>query len=326
MHHPEHCMPHVVVTYHYIRPSNSDGVTGITPGEFAEQIRLIRRTHRIVTVEEYVQSYKREENLALLTFDDAVRDQYEYAARVMADLGVPGIFFAPMRPFATLEEVATFDGSAGRQPIVASDPRWCTQHLLHALAQELGWAEFERRVDAKLDVLVGGPCEIDTDRMNRLYHYEVPGKRRLKYIFAFALPHDRATQVLHGINAGVGLRSSDWFCNVDQLNALQAAGHAIGGHGFDHVAYTTLAPARQFADMQMAHEVMTRRFGAQNRALAYPFGQHDTETVAIAARLGYTHQFDTKARIDAKFLNARLLESAQTTSPKHDMHPIGGRA
>lgn len=322
-------MSHLVVTYHYVRPTNSDGVTGITPGEFAEQIRLIRRSHRIVTVEEYVHSHALESNLALLTFDDAVRDQYVYAAPVMADLGVPCVLFAPMRPFSAPEEVGMYDRTAGRRPLdgaSGTDPRWCTQHLLHALAEELGWSEFERRVDEQIRELGAGEIDIDTERMNRLYHYEVSMKRRMKYIFAFALPHDRATEVLHSVNAGVGLSAGDWFCTHDQLNELQSAGHALGGHGFDHIAYTTLSPMRQAADMHMAMAVMSRRFGAMNRAMAYPFGQHDAATDAIATQLGYTHQFDTKSRIDAKFLRTHLDAPAMRPEPKQSKQPIGGLA
>lgn len=322
-------MSHVVVTYHYVRPSNSDGVTGITPAELAAQIRLIQRSHRIVTVEEFIHSHNDESNLALLTYDDAVRDQYEFAAPVMADLGVACVLFAPMRPYATPDEIQTFDRSAGRttQPAATrSDARWCTQHLLHALAQELGWAEFERRVNAQLQEVGCGDISIDSERMNRLYHYEVPAKRRLKFIFAFALPHDRATEVLHRVNADVGLVASDWFCTRRQLHELQSAGHALGAHGFDHVAYTTLTPMRQAADMHMALAVMTREFGSMSRAMAYPFGQADGSTVAIAAQLGHTHQFDTKTRVDAKFLRSHLAGPAITTELKHNAHPYGAVA
>ncbi len=322
-------MSHVVVTYHYVRPSNSDGVTGITPAAFATQIRFIQKSHRIVTVEEFVHSHVDESNLALLTFDDAVRDQYEHAAPVMADLGVPCVLFAPMRPYATPDEIRTFDNSAGRSPLEAptrSDTRWCTQHLLHALAQELGWAEFESRANTQLLAANCGDIAIDTDHMNRLYHYEVQSKRRLKYLFAFALQHDRATEVLHAVNTHVGLLASDWFCTRRQLHELQSAGHALGGHGFDHLAYTTLAPMRQAADMHMALAVMSREFGSMNRALAYPFGQSDAATVAIAAQLGYTHQFDTNARVDAKFLRSHLAGPAITTELKHHAHPLGAIA
>ena len=111
----------LVVMYHYVRPQNSDGVTGVTPDAFKLQIQAIRRRYRTVTVEEFIALRHEEEGLALITFDDAVRDQYDYAFPILEDLGVPGVVFAPMRPYS--EET----------------DRWITQLLLHALAHELGW-------------------------------------------------------------------------------------------------------------------------------------------------------------------------------------------
>lgn len=291
----------LIVTYHYVRPKNSEGVTGITPGELSAQIRAIKTRFRVVSVEEFVGAGGSLDGAALITFDDAVVDQHQHAAGVLAEHGVPAVFFAPMRPIAGVEEIAAFDRSAGAAEVVGSDPRWCTQHLLHALAQELGWRELERRVLEKT-----GRGMVDAEEMNRLYAYEVPEKRYLKYLMAFALPHREATRALHEVNQRVGLRASEWFCTAAQLRELQAAGHAIGGHGFDHVPYPTLSPARQAADMRMAMSVMSRELGAMGRAMAYPFGRHDQSTRRIASGIGYTWLFDTSERTDAKDVNEKL--------------------
>ena len=133
-------------------------------------------------------------------------DQWR-AAEILDDLGLPGVFFAPMRPFARLGAV---DG-------------WCSQHLLHALAEHLGWREFARRVEPHLRGL-----QPDTDEMERLYHYEVPEKRRLKYALAFALPPTQTAQILRDVNAHIGLTPDSWYLARAQLRALEAAGHCRG--------------------------------------------------------------------------------------------------
>jgi peptidoglycan/xylan/chitin deacetylase (PgdA/CDA1 family) len=273
----------LVVMYHYVRPENSDGVTGITPEAFGRQLDLVEKQYRFVTLEEYLAQHEYESGMALVTFDDAVSDQYDYAFPVLEARDVPAVVFAPMRPFSDEAD------------------RWSTQHLLHGLAQHLGWAEFERRVDAVL-----GPVDLDQEAIDRIYHYEVPGKRRIKYTLAFAVKQPQVREVLTEINASVGLDPAEWFVSAAELREIQAAGHAIGGHGFDHVPYDTLTPKQQAADMHRAQAVMTEVCGAMTRALAFPYGRSTPETDGIAKGCGYSICFDTAGRVDAMVLENRL--------------------
>jgi peptidoglycan/xylan/chitin deacetylase (PgdA/CDA1 family) len=269
----------LIVMYHYVRPSNSDGVTGLTPQELRDQLALVCTRYRPVTAEEYVALRDEEAGMALITFDDAVSDQYDYAFPILEDLDVPAILFAPMRPYSDEE-----------------DP-WSTQHLLHALAHHLGWTELERRIDPRLPKL-----EINEREMNDLYNYEVPEKRRLKYLLAFALNPSDVRAALGHVNAGVGLRVDDWFMSALQLLEVQSAGHGIGGHGFDHVPYETLSPKRQAADMHRAQQWISRLCGSMTRQLAYPYGSCTRETEAIARGCGYSYCYATDDRVDAKYL------------------------
>ena len=284
--------PDLAVTYHYIRPRNSDGVTGITPAEFDAQLSAIARTHRFVAVDEFVSTRSAASSqdgrpICLITFDDAVRDQYDFALPVLERHGVQGVFFAPMRPFDNaLDDL----------------DRWTPQHLVHALAQHLGWSDLESRVRAAL-----GHVKVDSARMNSLYHYEVPEKRWLKYALAFAVPAEKSARILNEINRiGPRLRASDWFMSAEQLSDLQRRGHALGAHGYDHLPYSTLTPIEQAWDMARAAGLMDTLFGHRSRALAYPFGRSDAATHELVRRFGYTHAFTTDERTDCKFLDSAL--------------------
>jgi peptidoglycan/xylan/chitin deacetylase (PgdA/CDA1 family) len=276
----------LVTMYHYVRPENSDGVTGLTPEAFSRQLDLIGERYRIVTVEEFTETHDGQSGMALITFDDAVADQYVYAFPILEDHAVPAVVFAPMRPYSNESD------------------RWSTQHLLHALAEHFGWSEFERRVDALV-----GEIKIDEESMNRLYDSEVPAKRRLKYLLAFVLDQANVRIMLAEINSTEGLRAEDWFMSAEQLREMQSAGHGIGGHGFDHAAYDTLMPKQQAADMHRAQVTMTEVCGAMARSLAYPYGRWTPTTEAIARGCGYTYCFDTDSRVDAKYLEDHLLSS-----------------
>ena len=295
----------LVVTYHYIRPTNSEGggVTGISPEEFARQLVAIARSHRLVGVDEFVRTAEAREPgdtpLALITFDDAVKDQYTHALPVLERLNVPAVFFAPMRPV---------DPAHG--PLEA----WTPQHLVHALAERMTWKTLEAAVRGEV-----GRVEIDEPRMNTLYHYEVPEKRWLKFALAFALPAERTAAVLHGINrAGPRIGADEWFMSRDELADLQARGHAIGAHGYDHLPYSSLTPLEQAWDMARAAQLMSRLLGDRPRAIAYPFGRHDATTRELTRVFGYTHAFTTDERVDCKFLDDAL--AARQRERERTMH------
>jgi peptidoglycan/xylan/chitin deacetylase (PgdA/CDA1 family) len=272
----------LVVTYHYIRERPSDGVTGVSLRQFSVDLEAISRHYRVVTVEEYVALHESETGLALITFDDAVSSQ-ALAVEVLDERGWPGVFFVPMRPYS--EEA----------------DRWCPQHLLHALADELGWEELERRVRS----LVGEPV-VDFEEMNRLYHYEAGRKRWLKYVLAFALSPRDALEALRRVNAGVGVEAEAWYVSAQFLRQMQCRGHALGGHGFDHMPYTTLSARDQAADVYRATTTLNAQFGAMSRTFAYPFGRYNKTTQALVRGCGYTFAFTTQNRVDAKFLGESL--------------------
>lgn len=294
----------MVVTYHYVRPRNSDGVTGLSPEHFEHQLARAKRSTRFVTLAEFIALEAQPSDgpagltlqiegkrAGLVTFDDALLDQWTHALPVLEKLGVPAVFFVPMRPFSDEQD------------------RWTTQHLLHALAQHMGWRALEQAVHEQLRAM-GLAVEVDRAAADRLYHYEVPHKRALKWTLAFGLSADQASDAVRRINnRSAGLDPTDWFMSRRQVVALQDMGHAVGGHGFDHVPYTALTPRAQLADMQRAQRWMTSLLGAMPRALAFPFGRGDAQTLRLAQLCGYTRCFTTDDRTDACALDALLDRS-----------------
>jgi peptidoglycan/xylan/chitin deacetylase (PgdA/CDA1 family) len=111
------------------------------------------------------------------------------------------------------------------------------------------------------------------------------------------------------------LKADDWYLTVEQLRALEDAGHALGGHGFDHVPYDTLSPKAQAADMHRAVRTMNLLCGALPRTLAYPFGRCTPVTETLVRGCGYTFAFTTENRVDAKFVGDELVRRDARSGP-----------
>ncbi len=299
-----HAPANLVVTYHYVRPVNSDGVVGVCPRTFDRHIRAIGRHYDIVTAPEFIEAAPTTTGLALITFDDGVSDQFDHAFGVLESHDAPAVFFVPMRPY---------------DPALSAraEQRWIPQHLLHALGHELGWERLEQALRPQVERRLEAP--VDEARMNELYHYELPHKRWLKYALAFGLSPSQAKSALDEVNRGVGLRAEDWFVTAEQLVVMQDAGHTIGGHGYDHVPYSTLSRRAQAADLHRAARIMNELLTPMPRPLAYPFGRSTDETEAIARGAGYTRCFTTADRVDARDVASILPDAA----PENEAPTVG---
>ena len=93
----------LVLTYHRIteRDGNRfyDGVISATSRSFREQVLWLRQRMRVLTLHELdkrLQSRERwNEPVALLTFDDGYRDNFDVAVPTLKELNVPATFFIP---------------------------------------------------------------------------------------------------------------------------------------------------------------------------------------------------------------------------------------
>lgn len=86
-----------VFTFHRVSELCRDDVT-VSPEVFRRQLQYVRRHHVIVDVERGLDLLRNpaplRKPIAIVTFDDAYRSVYEFAAPIMAELQIPGCCFA----------------------------------------------------------------------------------------------------------------------------------------------------------------------------------------------------------------------------------------
>jgi peptidoglycan/xylan/chitin deacetylase (PgdA/CDA1 family) len=83
----------VILLYHSV---GTDELHSIPPSIFAEQMSILSRrfhTVRLCDLKDALTSMPIDANLACVTFDDGLRDNYEYALRILEDCGIKGTFF-----------------------------------------------------------------------------------------------------------------------------------------------------------------------------------------------------------------------------------------
>jgi len=80
----------------------------------------------------------------------------------------------------------------------------------------------------------------------------------------------------------------------EEARALGGGGMEIGAHTLTHPHLSLLTPERQHAEIAGSIELIERRLGTRPRAFAYPGGDYDATSLAVAARLELEHAVTTR--------------------------------
>ncbi|MGE0433711.1 MAG: polysaccharide deacetylase family protein, partial [Planctomycetota bacterium] len=99
----------IIVNFHYVRPSYDDlpfpAIHGITPDGFRRQLLMLGEFGRFVGLAQVCDAVAGGKGLPdvslLVTFDDGLREQHEYAWPILQELDIPAVFFPNTRPIAT---------------------------------------------------------------------------------------------------------------------------------------------------------------------------------------------------------------------------------
>ena len=276
-----------VFTYHRIAEPGADlfydPVISATPDAFRAQVDWLARRMQILTLDEAIERIEsrtpRREPAALVTFDDGYRDNFEAAATILRERGIPATFFLPT---AFLESPQL--------------PWW--DHVACIIKQtRVNRLELPRRPAGKGNGRsIPPPLSIDLDAM--------PRSAAIRAIIAAFLDEtitdgpwflanlaERAEVSLDTDAMGRAL-FTDW----DQVRRLTGpdTGLSIGSHGHSHQKLAGLDADSQRHELVASKRILADRLGRDAEALAYPYGWPGTYTAgtkALAARAGYRVAF-----------------------------------
>jgi peptidoglycan/xylan/chitin deacetylase (PgdA/CDA1 family) len=279
----------VVLTYHRIAEPGIDPfydpVVSATPAAFRAQVEWLRRRFRIRALPDLVawleSGARRREPVALLTFDDGYRDNFEAAVPILRECGVPATFFLPT---AFLE--------APRLP-------WW-DHVAYVI----------KRTRARRLVLERGPdggappIALDLETLPR-------PTAILAVIRAF-LDETIADGPWFldqlAARAEVAVDSSslarDLFTSWDQVRRLTARAPdvlTIGSHGHSHQKLAGLDAQSQRRKLIESKRILEARLDRAITALAYPYGwpgSYTAQTKTLAAEAGYRLAFAAREGVN----------------------------
>jgi peptidoglycan/xylan/chitin deacetylase (PgdA/CDA1 family) len=269
------------IMYHYVRslPSNErPGIHPVTPERFTKQLDQMLARYIPATLEQALEficgRYAPNGDLVMFTFDDALREHYEFVTPALSKYGVQGVFFVPT---AALEDQIVL-------PV----------HMNQILLNTLGFADYRAAFDA---------CLSEGDFIDSAdYHdlavaanpWDEPDIAVFKYRFSFVIPADVRDDVVRTLfRRYIGTEpdfSRRLYFDWDEARRMQDAGMIIGGHSHSHRPLTGKAK-EQLDDLSRCITLMKARLRPQRLLpFAYPYGKlssFNEHTVSALRGLGF---------------------------------------
>jgi peptidoglycan/xylan/chitin deacetylase (PgdA/CDA1 family) len=277
-------MPLIAVNYHYVRPSFKaayPAVFGLTLEEFEAQLRLLGRAGQFLGAREVSRALDGRgmpDKSILVTFDDGLREQAEFAWPVLRRLGIPALFFVNSAPIlhGTVETVHKV-------------------HLMRSVVAPPDFLALVNRVgcDRGIDTSLTAPIQ----RVCGQYPYDDAETARIKYLLNCVLGMEQREQLVAGCFESVfpgqeAELSHRLYLSADQVRAL---GEAVGSHSHHHMPLGLVSREEAARDLEHSAKYLTEWLGQAPFAVSYPYGSRETcprwvEGVAAGAgfRVGFT--------------------------------------
>ncbi len=265
----------IVVAYHYVRPRFDfpcPGIHGITPSILDAQLRLLGGRGQFVSVEMVRAAVgggaPLPDHALLITFDDGLREQVDYALPVLDRLGIPAVFFVNTEPIATRT--------------------LSTVHKIHMLRAQTPLAALSALLRTEVPRQGLDPAfASEPAAAAAAYPWDPSDAAQLKYFLNHQLAPDARDALVAPCFRRVfgdeeAVISHDFYMDVDQLRALSARGY-LGTHGDRHLSLGRLSRAAVQDNVGTSMDRLAAWTGARPFALSYPFGTFESSTVEAGA-------------------------------------------
>lgn len=283
-----------VSNYHYIRSdfkAKYPSIFGLTPDEFRTQLELLKNGGDFVNPADLISStseiLKSKENKILITFDDGLKEQFDFALPILDELNVPAIFFVNSRNF--------------------EEKKVSTVHKIHLLRSVISSSEFLKKL-SKVPF-----SDLEKINARNIYKYDDEESAVLKYILNFKLDFNEQEKIINSFfdnHCDEKIVLDSLYMSEQNLKDLAQKGF-LGSHSHSHYPLGLLETNVIKFELENSKKYLERLTGCNIDMISYPYGTPETatiEVVELAKKVGYKLGFTTKRGINTLSDNNLLLK------------------
>lgn len=284
-----------VSNYHYIRENytaNYPSIFGVTPDCFQNQLSEISNIADFISIKDLLNNYNEiiasKDNFYLITFDDGLKEQYQFALPILDSLNIPAVFFA--------------------NSINLLENKVSNVHKIHMLRANLS-------PEILLNNLLNDNFSIeesDTTKAKSIYKYDDEKSAILKFFLNYKMqPNLREEKIDIMFNSFFDEKevNEKLYFNKEEICTLANLGF-LGSHSHSHFALANLE------DVQLEYELLKTKEYFENltkskiSSIAYPYGTKEAvndRVARMAKKVGYEIGFTTNSGVNTKNENTLLL-------------------
>jgi peptidoglycan/xylan/chitin deacetylase (PgdA/CDA1 family) len=161
-----------ISNYHYIRENYNTkypSIFGVTPSQFHNQLQLLKSKGDFISANDLLTNgediLQSKDTFYLITFDDGLKEQFDYALPILDQLNVPAVLFANSRNF--------------------QDKKVSTVHKIHLLRSIISPKEFVSKINQYNDL--NTIASTDIEKAQSIYIYDDKETATLKYLLNFKM-------------------------------------------------------------------------------------------------------------------------------------------
>jgi peptidoglycan/xylan/chitin deacetylase (PgdA/CDA1 family) len=246
--------------FHRVSDEKDELWPPMTPALFEKIIRVLTRTYKVVSLEEWLQDNNHQsakKKLATVLFDDGYKDNIEYAAPILAKYDCPASFY-----------IVT-------DCINKNIPTWT--YLLDHVLQQTKISQLS--IDQE-----GVPEEF-----KKISFSDRATIRKIKP-WMKKLSNVHRVQVLNSVLnqcRDVALPQNKMM-SWEDIHQLAQAGFQIGSHSHTHPMLAALEDEVEiFNELNLSAEIINENLGKKPLTISYPIGSFDKRVTRLAAQAGY---------------------------------------
>ncbi len=285
-----------VCNYHYIRPnfdSNYPSIFGVTPSAFKKQLMLLKDKGDFVSPQDLISNVKvvlsSENNYYFVTFDDGLKEQFQYALPILDELQISAIFFANSKNHENLKV--------------------STVHKIHLLRSIMAPSDFLKKVTSFEKVSISS---LDKENAKKTYIYDKLDSAILKYILNFKMNFTQQEEIINTVFEDFFNEEEELeklYMNQNEIIHLAHQGY-LGSHTHTHYPLGLLKSSDIQFELEHSKAFFEKSTNSKIEMVAYPYGSPEAcnlNVANIAANVNYKLGFTTTRGINTENNNLLLL-------------------
>jgi peptidoglycan/xylan/chitin deacetylase (PgdA/CDA1 family) len=268
-----------VINYHYVRKSfdaKYNSIFGITPQQLDFQIKELKKTG------EFIDPHDLNDNILtspkrylLLTFDDGLKEHYDFALPVLEKNDVKAIFFVSTNG---LTEKKVYD-----------------VHKIHLIRSNILDRELLNYISLECSINI---CSNEIEKSKEFYRFDNEDAAKLKYILNVILDQNERKLIINNFFNQIfdeGQKYQELYMNDSQIVKLGKSG-MLGSHCHNHLPLGNLSIKLMEDELKKSREILESLSDSKIEFVSYPYGSGKAvnELVyEVAKSVGYKYGFTT---------------------------------